>query len=71
MRSSYGLKATAAVELHRTVSDSFWKNYMTCYDVDSKQETVYFIIYDVHVGITPNPGFLFRLCPEALKESLE
>ena len=49
MSSSYGLKATAVVELHRTVSDSVWQNYMTCYDVDSKQETVYFIIYDVGV----------------------
>ena len=69
MRSSYGLKPTAAVELHRTVSDSIWENYMTCYDVDSKQETVYFIIYDV--DITPNPGFLFILCLVVLKGSLE
>ena len=69
MSSSYGLKAAALVELHRTVSDSVWQNYVTCYDVDRTQETVYFIIYDV--DITPNPGFLFILCLVVLKGSLE
>ena len=37
--------------------DSFWQNYMNsdCYDVDSKQETTYSIIYDK----TSNTDFLF------------